>query len=450
VKAYRFAHNNVNYVLIDTPGFNDSSTSDEDTIAKIISWLESSYHTGTRLSSIVYVHSIAQARMSGSAHKNMRFFRKLVDQDALSNIVLATSFWDQVSPETGASRERQLETSPEFWASMYAKGSEILRISQDRATCLQVLERIVARVRATPGHEITFKDTAVSDSTSSSQKLALAAKLAMEKQAVKDDFRRQLEKRESENRAWKARLQAQQDEHQRQEEQWQREEQKALKREKRRLKEERDRDRREAQKRDEERYAICLQQEEQKRQCEEQRRYQAQLQAQQLQAQYKRELEKQRQREAQVLLEAQAGAARRLQREREVQQKAQEQRMREEQTRRERERQAQQEAYEQRTREEQSLRERQRKPSYVLPVTSARMTKSFADCEHDARGDACFCWRREEEAKQRTMLGLDFAPPAISLNYDFASANDNSGECVHSARGAACFCNRDNWRRMDY
>lgn len=85
--------------------------------------------------------------MQGSAFKNLRMFRSLCGGDALKNVILATSFWDQVEPRYGEKREQELITSKQFWAEMVAKGSKVMRLERNRATCLAVLREIAKNQR---------------------------------------------------------------------------------------------------------------------------------------------------------------------------------------------------------------------------------------------------------------------------------------------------------------
>jgi hypothetical protein len=145
VKAYRFSHGSRNYVLVDTPGFDDSAMSDEEVATKILEWLDSSYRHGTRLNGIIYIHDIRKPRVQGSAYKNMRLFSQLCGEAALANVFLATSFWDQVTESVGVQREHELQTSKDFWGKMVAKGSEVVRLEADRSVRLQILERVAAK-----------------------------------------------------------------------------------------------------------------------------------------------------------------------------------------------------------------------------------------------------------------------------------------------------------------
>ncbi|PVH76819.1 hypothetical protein DL98DRAFT_639842 [Cadophora sp. DSE1049] len=60
IKAYPFSYKSVSYVLVDTPGFNDTIMSNKEVTAKIIQWLESSYSTGARVNGIVCIHDITK------------------------------------------------------------------------------------------------------------------------------------------------------------------------------------------------------------------------------------------------------------------------------------------------------------------------------------------------------------------------------------------------------
>ncbi|KAL2076155.1 hypothetical protein VTL71DRAFT_1098 [Oculimacula yallundae] len=147
VKTYRFSHKSVNYVLVDTPGFDDSTMTDQEVTQKILLWLRSSYSDGTFLQGIIYIHRIKSPRMQGSAMKNMRIFRKLCGDAAFGNVLLATTFWDMVTQSEGEARELELKNSKEFWADMIAKGSEVVRIDyrKNRPSCMQILELIAAK-----------------------------------------------------------------------------------------------------------------------------------------------------------------------------------------------------------------------------------------------------------------------------------------------------------------
>ncbi|KAG4431675.1 hypothetical protein IFR05_012841 [Cadophora sp. M221] len=194
VTPYRFSHRSVNYVLVDTPGFDDSNLSDREVTDNLLQWLRSSYTDGTRLNGIIYIHSIAKPRMEGSAMKNMRVFRKLCGEEALGNVILATSFWDAVSPEDGAARQLALETSKEFWAGMIAKGSEVVRIDRSsRSACLQLMERIARKSQV---ELLVQKDFTVEIDSGAEEIRQLEETLEADKQSLKKALHREMTERD--------------------------------------------------------------------------------------------------------------------------------------------------------------------------------------------------------------------------------------------------------------
>ncbi|KAL2833776.1 hypothetical protein BDW59DRAFT_156578 [Aspergillus cavernicola] len=102
-----------------------ATTVDVDTkvLREIAGWLGASYQSKILLHGIIYLHWITDIRMQVSARKNLILFRQLCGQEALKNIILATTMWDKVAAEEGARREKELIDTPEFWGWMLGKGS---------------------------------------------------------------------------------------------------------------------------------------------------------------------------------------------------------------------------------------------------------------------------------------------------------------------------------------
>jgi hypothetical protein len=78
--------------LVDTPGFDDSRTSDSEILRALAAWLTETYSANIRLTGILYLHRILDIRLGGSAMRNLRMFRKLVGEQNLASVVLATTF----------------------------------------------------------------------------------------------------------------------------------------------------------------------------------------------------------------------------------------------------------------------------------------------------------------------------------------------------------------------
>jgi hypothetical protein len=113
----------------------------------VANWLNSAYQSRIKLSGIIYLHRIVDNRMSGSAMKNLRMFKRLCGDEALSCVVLATTMWSMVSPEDGANRERELTTKPEFWAGMVERGSTVLRQDNGAVSAMEIMRYIMSQRR---------------------------------------------------------------------------------------------------------------------------------------------------------------------------------------------------------------------------------------------------------------------------------------------------------------
>jgi hypothetical protein len=113
--------------LVDTPGFDDTNRSDTEVLRELATWLTDSYTEHIKLSGIIYLHRISDVRMQGSAKKNLFMFKKLCGNDALKNVILATTMWDRVTEAEGTVRELELTSTPDFWGWMMSRGSKVLR-----------------------------------------------------------------------------------------------------------------------------------------------------------------------------------------------------------------------------------------------------------------------------------------------------------------------------------
>ncbi|KAF6744043.1 hypothetical protein DFP72DRAFT_89531 [Ephemerocybe angulata] len=83
--------------LVDTPGFNDCAEHDKKSDAEILEmvadFLKEQYEQNRKLSGVVLLHAINGEGPATS--KNMRRFRAICGNDRLSNVVVATTRWDE-------------------------------------------------------------------------------------------------------------------------------------------------------------------------------------------------------------------------------------------------------------------------------------------------------------------------------------------------------------------
>lgn len=149
VQPYPLSLSGKNFVLVDTPGFDDGERTDEDVFESLADWLRQSYNKGQRFNGLLYLHRIIANREKGSDLRNLRVFKKLCGEENFDKVVLGITWWDQVEPEVALAREQMLRETPDFWGDMVRKGSRIERIPHDKAQCIQFVLEFAKNQRTT-------------------------------------------------------------------------------------------------------------------------------------------------------------------------------------------------------------------------------------------------------------------------------------------------------------
>jgi hypothetical protein len=185
VHAYEFDYKGTNYILVDTPGFDDTNRNDSEIIEQILGWIKTSLLEGTRLNGVIYLHRISDPRMGGTALRNNRMFRKLVGADALKNVILATTFWEGIPPQVGVQREKELCSNPDFWGGMLERGAKMVKLTKTRESGLALLEQISANETVVLDDESVLREQreALEAIQKKMEEEKEAAKLKMEREA---------------------------------------------------------------------------------------------------------------------------------------------------------------------------------------------------------------------------------------------------------------------------
>ncbi|KAI0479799.1 P-loop containing nucleoside triphosphate hydrolase protein [Xylaria cf. heliscus] len=144
VEVYKCCWNSdVDIYLLDTPGFDDTGLSDTDVLRAIASWLTESYIKNIKVNGMVYMHRITDPRVGGSAKKNLCMFKKLCGPDAIRNVLLVTTMWENVDPTTGHNREQELILTTDFWGLLMEQGAEITQHENNRESAMRILTHFI-------------------------------------------------------------------------------------------------------------------------------------------------------------------------------------------------------------------------------------------------------------------------------------------------------------------
>jgi hypothetical protein len=136
--------------LVDTPGFDDSFKNDAEILEGIAEFLRDVNNRRGTLSGILYLHQITDARMKGSALKNLIMFQKLMGQRALTNCLLVTTKWGLVDPAVGMAREEELANNPKFWKNMISNHARVAKFDGSTESAIQIIESVAGLEGITP------------------------------------------------------------------------------------------------------------------------------------------------------------------------------------------------------------------------------------------------------------------------------------------------------------
>ncbi|KFZ07912.1 hypothetical protein V502_09670 [Pseudogymnoascus sp. VKM F-4520 (FW-2644)] len=130
--SYTVVLNEKTFILVDTPGFDDTFEADEVIVGRIADWLSTTYQTKRYLNGILYLHRIDAPRQGGSSQRSLRMLKEICGREAYKNIVLGTTGWDLLpDPAEGITRERELREGDSFWKGMIKVGAQCVRMNQD-------------------------------------------------------------------------------------------------------------------------------------------------------------------------------------------------------------------------------------------------------------------------------------------------------------------------------
>ncbi|CAI7632774.1 unnamed protein product [Penicillium palitans] len=133
-------------VLIDTPGFDDTTRTDGDILELIAKHLAATYAQGQLLSGIILLQPINGNRVQGSERKRNRLFEKVCGPSALSRVIIATTMWSDLGNEsTGTKRVEERRREADFWGGMVANGAITVRHDNNYESARKIIRMVLAK-----------------------------------------------------------------------------------------------------------------------------------------------------------------------------------------------------------------------------------------------------------------------------------------------------------------
>ncbi|KAK2466545.1 hypothetical protein APHAL10511_001407 [Amanita phalloides] len=143
IVPFRDSETGRNVIIVDTPGFDDSraGVTDTDILKAIASFLLEAYDKDRKLNGLIYVQRISDPRFGGQSGRNLKMFRNLCGAKAYENVVILTTFWDQLpSEQEGEKREEQLKTI--FFKDLVEGGARFMRHDRTIESACDILRHI--------------------------------------------------------------------------------------------------------------------------------------------------------------------------------------------------------------------------------------------------------------------------------------------------------------------
>ncbi|KAF9261220.1 hypothetical protein L218DRAFT_870577, partial [Marasmius fiardii PR-910] len=129
--------------LIDTPGFDDDTITDVDVLKMITTFLSDGYANNNFLSGIIFLHRISDRRVGGVSRRTIKMFKELCGDEALKNVVFATTMWGSVDEETGKARDAELRNEDMFFKSLIEKGARLVRHENTEVSAQDILRSFI-------------------------------------------------------------------------------------------------------------------------------------------------------------------------------------------------------------------------------------------------------------------------------------------------------------------
>lgn len=200
IKQYNYDVGGRWVTFVDFPAFDDSreGATDTDILQKIAAFLEREFNNDKKLSGIIYLHRITDARMGGVLVRNLRTFQKLCGNDALTNVLIVTTRWDDVQERDRATmekREKELtETPGKFFEPLIAAGGRFHRHDNTTGSAQRIVEEVLKNRPIPLQIQLEMRDGKTVEETTAGSEVAAEMRNLSDRHGVETaNLRRELE-----------------------------------------------------------------------------------------------------------------------------------------------------------------------------------------------------------------------------------------------------------------
>lgn len=129
-------------VLVDTPGFDDTTKSDTDVLKMIAAYLQTMHKQEKFMSGVIYMHRISDIRVGGTSRRDFTMFQELCGKEAYKNVLMVTNMWGSVNEADAVAREQELREKDIFFKPILDNGALLLRHMNDQESAHKIIQKL--------------------------------------------------------------------------------------------------------------------------------------------------------------------------------------------------------------------------------------------------------------------------------------------------------------------
>jgi GTPase SAR1 family protein len=145
------ADNGRRLTLIDTPGFDDTHSSDAEVLTSIANYLAHHSRSGRYIHGVIFLHRIIDVRLSASAIKMAEIVKRMCGKEFYARVALVTNMWQLLTNrEIGYQRERELLNHVKFWADFRGASAPHFQHSKTKESASKIMEGFIRHLKSAP------------------------------------------------------------------------------------------------------------------------------------------------------------------------------------------------------------------------------------------------------------------------------------------------------------
>ncbi|KAF8064966.1 hypothetical protein FPV67DRAFT_162874 [Lyophyllum atratum] len=130
------------FILVEAPGFDHYSESDDEILKRIIDWLKASCHKDASFGGIVYLHDITKNRNNQSMVTGTFTLLGLSRPEPTGHVLLATVKWSRAQQDPQA-EIREQELKDKSWRLILKAGAQTCRFMNTKDSAWGIIDTLL-------------------------------------------------------------------------------------------------------------------------------------------------------------------------------------------------------------------------------------------------------------------------------------------------------------------